>query len=65
MGRRARIRAFWDVRHGDTIVGLIKAIPRRGGTFRESSWAMSYTRGSTWVPWQISHKCSHDTPKWP
>jgi hypothetical protein len=45
MGRRAPIRAFWDVRHGDTIVGLIKATPTRGDTCRESSWAMSYTLG--------------------
>ena len=47
MGRRDRIRAFEALLLGDTTVGLIHTIPTRGGTSRESFWAMSYTTGST------------------
>ena len=47
MELRVRIRAFEALLLGDTIVGLTHTITTRGGTSRESSWAMSFTRGST------------------
>ena len=64
--RRDRIRAFEALLLGDTIVGLIHTIPTRGGTSRESSWAMSYTRGSTHLGYLGRIFISAPmTPKWP